>query len=511
MSSNLLFKNFLLYILIFLFFACKSDPKYILKSTVNPSGICPLCSVINIQSEGTVTNVKYTVSGVNPVTQSYDKLTNNRVAIVGLYPNKLNKVLLEFDLDNIRVKDSIEIQTGKISLSLPKIEINKIDRSKMVDGFHACDLHLAQKGKYNSSPFIFDDSGVIRWYLDLSFHKKMLGPFQKMKNGNILVIGRHVLYELDMLGNILKKVNTSNDNGMHHDVAAVSETQLLIPIGKRGVKILKDDKWIPSDGDWIKLFDVNNNKIIKEWDLAEHLDATRDNTYMSPKDWLHMNGVVFDKRDSSMIISNRCQGVVKLGLDDKVRWILAPHKDWGNSGRDGKGKPTAPFLLTAVDQSGKAYNNEVQLGNKSAEGFDFPWSQHSPSLLPNGNLLLFDNGFLRNYDKKPSYSRAVEYAIDEKNMEVKQVWQYGKERGTEFFSMIISDVDYLPSNDNMLITSGFIQKAGQNSCKIVEVDKSSKEEVFEATIFYKNVNGKGAPGWGNRDIIYRSERMALAY
>ena len=31
-------------------------------------------------------------------------------------------------------------------------------------------------------------------------------------------------------------------------------------------------------------------------------------------------------------------------------------------------------------------------------------------------------------------------------MTIEQVWQYGKERGSEFYSPYISDVDYLDSN-----------------------------------------------------------------
>ena len=46
--------------------------------------------------------------------------------------------------------------------------------------------------------------------------------------------------------------------------------------------------------------------------------------------------------------------------------------------------------------------------------------QHAAKLLPNGHLVMFDNGNFR----LPSFSRAVEYAIDETQKTATLVWQY---------------------------------------------------------------------------------------
>jgi arylsulfate sulfotransferase len=50
----------------------------------------------------------------------------------------------------------------------------------MEPGMHALDIHFANFGKFRSAPIIFDDQGNIRWYLDVSFHGAMVGPFQKI-------------------------------------------------------------------------------------------------------------------------------------------------------------------------------------------------------------------------------------------------------------------------------------------------------------------------------------------
>ena len=131
--------------------------------------------------------------------------------------------------------------------------------------------------------------------------------------------------------------------------------------------------------------------------------------------------------------------------------------------------------------------------------------------MPNGNLLVFDNGSHRNFNENDNYSRAVEYKISEDNKTVEQVWQYGKERGEEFYSAIVSDVDYLSNSNNILVTSGFLTPNTKYSAKIVEVDYETGEEVFEATLIYKTLRGNKTGAWGQSDILYRSERMELKY
>ena len=132
--------------------------------------------------------------------------------------------------------------------------------------------------------------------------------------------------------------------------------------------------------------------------------------------------------------------------------------------------------------------------------------------MPNGNILVFDNGTYRNFEDKNRYSRAVEYKIDEENRTVQQVWQYGKERGVDFYSSVVSDVDFMPDSQHVLVTSGYLHPRTNHSAKIVEVDYETGEEVFEATMYLKTKYGdKTVAGWGQTDILYRAERMELRY
>ena len=76
------------------------------------------------------------------------------------------------------------------------------------------------------------------------------------------------------------------------------------------------------------------------------------------------------------------------------------------------------------------------------------YGQHAGQILPNGDIMVVDNGCWRKksdpewYPEGERYSRGVRYEIDRKNMTIRQKWQYGKERGEEVFSPNISNIDY---------------------------------------------------------------------
>ena len=92
-------------------------------------------------------------------------------------------------------------------------------------------------------------------------------------------------------------------------------------------------------------------------------------------------------------------------------------------------------------------------------------------------------------------------------MTVRQIWEYGSNRGEESYSSIISDVDDLPQTGNRLIMPGTVD-VPQHRALITEVAYPGKNVVFEASINFRDLNGTGQ-GWGQMDIVYRSERMTL--
>lgn len=509
---RLFFRHFGLLILFLSFLGCgKQGLDYSIEVEPNPHGIAPLTAYLHIKAEVPV-QASVKVLGRIPVEKDFETISDSLlIPVLGLYPARRNRVEVHLKSEKGSIIDTVEVSTSPVPEIFPRIDIEKLDKDNMEPGMHGCDIHFANYGKFRSIPMIFDDRGTIRWYLDLSSYGSMLAPFQRLSDGNLLMVSRHQLHEFDMMGQPISETEIDNNYGMHHDVIEIPGDRLLICVGKRDAVIRLDNKLLISDSDFLILYDRKNGKVIKEWDMAKHLDVSRnDLNFFRPGDWLHMNGLAYDESDNSIIVSAKNQGLVKISWDDELRWIMSPHKNWGKAGRDGNGKETSPYLLTAVDDKGNPYSSAVQLGTQSDQVFDFPWGPHAPELLPNGNLLVFDNGTYRNFSDKNRYSRAVEYKVDEENNTVQEVWQYGKERGVDFYSSIVSDVDFLAESDHVLITSGYLYPRENHSAKIVEVDYKTKKEVFEATLYLKTVNGDGSvAGWGQTDILYRSERMEL--
>lgn len=77
---------------------------------------------------------------------------------------------------------------------------------------------------------------------------------------------------------------------------------------------------------------------------------------------------------------------------------------------------------------------------------------HDPSLLENGNILIFDNGLHRKLSKstyKPNYTRVVELNPESGKVE----WEYIGKAPDKFYSSLISGCQRLP-NGNTLICEG---------------------------------------------------------
>ena len=130
------------------------------------------------------------------------------------------------------------------------------------------------------------------------------------------------------------------------------------------------------------------------------------------------------------------------------------------------------------------------------DDFEWQWSQHAAMITPEGYVFILDNG--NNKSKieseyvgaSDSYTRGVMYKIDTENMTIEQIWEYGKSRGSEFYSPYISDVDYI-TEDHYIVHSGGIvsvdgepsnQPAGLSEGKI-ELTSDTVELLNDKAIF----------------------------
>lgn len=484
--------------------------------TPNPYGVAPLTAEVSFQTE-VPTQVSIEVLGEEPVTHTFEGQTvDHRLPILGLYPGTENRVIIRMTTAQGKVdEDTFTVTTEPLPDYFPEVGVTTAEGAKVEEGWtlsqysvNASGLPVegdeAVQGRLRSFPFMFDTDGNIRYYLDLEAIGGVVYEVGRLQNGNWTFGHDRNVYEYDMLG---QEINRWAVPGYiaHHETTEKPNGNLLVAVHKAGTKN-KDGS--ATDGDHVIELERTTGKIVGEWDMRKILDVYRRDLVASNVDWFHINAIWYDAEDDTLLVSGRNQGVIKVTQDNQLVWVLAPHQGWGKAGINADSYETTDYLLSAVNAQGTTYPERVQQGTESAPDFDWVWGQHAPMILPNGNLFVFDNGFMRHFSPngRESYSRGVEYAIDETAMTVQQVWEYGQTRGDEYFSPIISDVDYLPTTGNRLIMPGIARVGETPGAYVTEVSYPEGAVVSEAAIrfrgFFKTDTFFG-------EIIYRSERLPL--
>lgn len=470
--------------------------------TINSSGYAPLTALIQLQTE-TDTRIQLRVVGQNRadsdvIYEIEEEGTQFSIPVLGLYANYENEVQLTFfetTGSEIGTKTYL-IQTEPLIEHMPTIEI-ETGGTAMAGGMTFVS-YFGFNGPQDQNftpqrPFIFDTYGDIRWYLDFSSHDTLSTLFydngmERLQNGNLYFGDGSTarIYEINMLGETLDSWDMPG-YGFHHNVIEKPNGNFVISASQDGADTIED---------FIIEIDRSSKQIINVWDLQESLDYDRTTWTEDREDWIHVNALAYDESDNTIIISGRTQGVIKLNGNNEVVWVLGPHEGWGEAGN---GVDLNQFLLRPLDLDGQPIaDTAVVNGSGNHPEFEWNWYQHSPKVMPNGNIILFDNGDNRNYTGDSLYSRAVEFAINADSLTVQQVWTYGKDRGEETYSRIVSEVDYLADENHVVFSPGAI---APGLGKIIEVDYDQQQVLFEATI---------TPPQNVANIAFhRSERLSL--
>ncbi len=471
------------------------------KSAPNP--IVPMSAELVFS---TVRNcsLTYTIEGGPSKTFFIDNVINEvKVPVLGFFPETENRVFISFtDEDQNYFRDTFTFISPELPAYFPDIQIEVANESAMEPGWTLAGFSYVIDNDFKTVPFIYDNQGNIRWYMKLEFTGTLSFPIELNRAGNIFVPATDRLHEYTLMGERLRSWEFPNYY-QHHEIVEKPNGNILMAVSKLNVDTAND---------FIVELDTASGTMVNEWDLREVLDIDRFNYTEDKWDWLHVNGIAYSESDDCLVISGRNQGVFKVTNNNELVWILAPHVGWGKSGLNEDGIETSDYLLTAVDENGQAFPENIQKGEVVDERFDWAWGQHAPLILPNGNIMVFDNGGRRLYISYPDpYSRAVEYKINEAEMTVEQIWDYGEERADDLYSPIISDVDYHPNTGNYFISSGIcgINISDPVFARVVELNQPGNEVVFEAKLVFKNLHSTGPLFWGNFDLVYRSERVEL--
>lgn len=279
---------------------------------------------------------------------------------------------------------------------------------------------------------VFHFTGDVLWdYMDGEVGG--IHDFEVLEDTNILYIkteGRPTILEYPD-----QTLYIGPKQGAHHSISELPWGNLLYVTAE----VVETGGWMGTiQSDNIEEFNPDTGEVVWEWKSHEHIDP--DTCYCpvcihtqweKGRDWTHGNTVHFYEEQSAVLYNPRNLDTLYMISypDGEILWSC------GRCGGFGQG------IFSHV---------------------------HDPYFLPNGNILMFDNG---NHRQPQQWSRALEIAIDPVEQEAYVVWEYRET--PDFFAPTMCDANRLP-NGNTLITDTW-------RGRILEVNPAA-EKVWEATI-----------------------------
>ena len=394
---------------------------------LNPYIISPQAAVILFKTTEEVP-VTVTVRGkeeAGDISFTFPPAKTHILPILGLYADYENTVDIRLYQGAVK---TVTIKTGPIAEIAPTLLHMKTTAQHLRKQL----IVLTSSGDGVMAGF--DYKGDIRWHLTIMARQGM----KRLENGRILAGTDRLikppyyltgLYEFDMVGKIYKEYQLPG--AFHHDQCEMEDGDIVV---------MTDDFERGTVEDVLALIDRETGEIKKTWDFAKILKPMDGHSGLaSPKDWFHSNAVWYEKETNSLTVSGRHNDImVNVDFDTgEINWIIGDPKTWPE-------------------------NMQKYFFRPIGDDFEWQYAQHACLVTPCGDVMCFDNGTLRSKDKEnyrkhvDNYSRGVRYRINTEDMTIRQMWQFGKELGNEFFSQHISNVEFY-EDGYYLVHSGGIQ------------------------------------------------------
>jgi hypothetical protein len=374
--------------------------------------------------------------------------------------------------DGRAYSDTVAFTTGPLPDLLQRVSLS-------TTGIGSAGLTLAslQIGGNAVFALAFDSAGAIRWYRRFDGTERFAGELKQQANGRFTLyrgsstgvepVPGHFV-EFTPAGDSVRAITvsppryldnhelwiTSGPDGLDrfHFFTYDYRVSDLSAIGGANQVSLAGHQLVRLRADGFTEYEWNG------WDrleFEEWIEPPRpDPDDQTGRDFDHPNGMGFD-RDGNYIVSFRhLSQVMKIdAATGETIWRLGGRK------------------------------NEFTFINDPLGGFS---AQHSPRILPNGNLLLYDNGT----SHEPQESRAVEYALDIAARTATLVWEF--RHVPPIYTPAVGGAQRL-KNGNTLVGFGFAGHASE-----VRPDGSV---AWEADV---SVDGQAS-------LVYRLVRVASLY
>ncbi|MCA9772763.1 MAG: aryl-sulfate sulfotransferase [Myxococcales bacterium] len=410
-------------------------------------------------------------------------------------------------------REILDVRSGAPPPGFPPIRVPVNKRDKRTPGYVLFDVtrESVPAGTSPSWIVIVDQDGDPVWYYNDLYFFSLPNDVRRISTGNFLMLGYDpyhstaAAYEINLLGAQVRSWSAFDLglDSMHHELGELPDGNFVVLSSKLhfyqdypeelyGYPIGSDHTIVT---DAIAVFNPAG-EVVYFYDLVDSLDHLRflqgfeetgfwEFTYgPGVNDWGHGNGVIEDPRDGNWIASLRHQDIVfKMTPEGALVWVLGQHHFTSTADL------TWPFLHLEGPGS-------------------LPERQHAPELLPNGNLLVYDNASALG----SRTSRAVEFAIDEENLTARQVWEWiDPDYTPPLYSIALGDADRI-SETNVLVDDGAIDRWNPAPVSLVgawtriaEVNKVTNEKVFELIV---RDDAEEDP---ESFLSYRAEHLASLY
>ena len=428
---------------------------------LNPYGNSPLSALVVFDTDEAVIP-RVTIVGKDEnstFNHEFSEGTTHRLPIYGLYADKNNEIIIEYN----DIKKTVNIETAALPENIPLPTEVHANKDKL-----GSDLYFFTPSSTGVTG-AYDVNGDVRWYVT----NHALWKIDRLENGHLLVSTERPvnapyymtgLYEIDLLGKIYNEY--SLPGGYHHDYYEMKNGNLLVA----------SDDFVGEAGtveDVIVELNRETGQIVKTFDLKDILNMEDGQSEgWTAYDWFHNNSVWYDEATTSITLSGRHQDAV-INIDyetGELNWIIGDPTSWSEEYQK--------YFFTPIGE------------------LEWQWSQHAAMITPEGYVFILDNGNNKSKLKEEyvpaseGYTRGVMYKIDTDEMTIEQIWQYGKERGSEFYSPYISDVDYLAEGHYIVHSGGIVYQDGviQNSpAGLVGADKlvSDTVEVLNDEVIFE--------------------------
>ncbi len=356
------------------------------------------------------------------------------IPILGLHPNSRYtfKPLVVSRTGHTTISDPIDFTTDSLPSGIPQFTIVHADSPTV----KYIMLGIAPTVGGKSYAIIIDTNGHTIWYR--AFSESVI-DFQKQPNGHYTAWSStdetaSYFHEFDALGTIVNTYRAAHglETGPH-ELRVQGSNHALFGIEYRIMDLTSYGGLSNAEVKGIVVEYHRSGQPTFLWNTFDHFSLTdgasdASLTIQHVNTW-HGNAIEIDHDDNLLVSFRNSDEITKINSQTgDIIWRLGGKR------------------------------NQFTFLNDDLNGFSH---QHGIRRLPNGNIILFDNGNLHS----PPMSRAVEYRLDETNKIAELVWEYRPD--PLLFGFALGFAQRLP-NGNTLICFGTAQR-------IIEVDPGGRK------------------------------------